>query len=114
MHELSIAQSIHEHVVKEINKRDLKNVSIIALRIGALTDIVPDSLEFGFDAIKKDTILDKTVLDIEIIPVSGVCKSCKKNFEVLEFVFVCPDCSSYDIKTENGTELDIAYLEVDT
>ena len=113
MHELSIAQSILESVTKEVENRKLKNVTLIALKIGALTDIVPDSLEFGFDALKKDTVLNKTNLEIEIIPMKGTCLDCKNKFEVMEFVFVCPACSSSNIKTEHGTELDIAYIEVD-
>ena len=113
MHELSIAQSIVESVLKEVNKKNYSNVTTIALRIGALTDIVPDALEFGFDIIKAETILASTKLEIEIIPVRGKCNNCKKDFEVKEFIFVCPECSSFDIKTEKGTELDIAYIEID-
>ena len=113
MHELSIASSIVDTILKEVDKRKLKSVSLIALEIGALTDIVPDSLLFGFEAITKDTILQKTKLEINIVPIKGSCTDCRKSFEVSEFVFICPNCSSGNIKVEQGNELDIAYIEAE-
>jgi len=113
MHELSIAQSILETVISEAEKRSLKRVSIIGLRIGALTDIVPEALEFGFNALKADTILAQTELHIETVPIKGYCEKCMEHFEVSEFIFVCPKCYSNKIKTEQGSELDIAFLEVE-
>ena len=113
MHELSIASSIVKTVQLEIEKRNLTSVTKIALHVGALTDIVPDSLSFGFEAITKNTNLENTELQIEIVPVKGVCKKCNHNFEVVEFVFVCPSCSSNDISMSQGNELDIAYIEAE-
>lgn len=113
MHELSIAQSILDTVISEAVKRELKQVNIIGLRIGAMTDIVPEALEFGFNALKADTILSNTSLKIETVPIKGYCEKCSERFEVNEFIFVCPQCYSNKIKTEQGSELDIAYLEVE-
>ena len=86
MHELSIATSILNTVIAEAEKKSLAKVTLIALRIGALTDIVPEALEFGFDAIKIDTILAEASLKIEHIPVKGNCNGCGKSFEVKEFL----------------------------
>jgi hydrogenase nickel incorporation protein HypA/HybF len=113
MHELSIASSIVDTVLKEIDKQNLKKVLVIKLRVGVLTDIVPDSLLFGFEALTSDTVLKDTKLEIETVPIKGVCNECSNYFEVEEFTFVCPNCSSYDIEMKQGNELDIAHLEVD-
>ena len=113
MHELSIASSIVNTVLQEIESRNLKKVSLISLRIGALTDIVSDSLQFGFEVIKKDTALAKTKLHIETLPVKGCCNNCQKSFEVVEFIFICPNCSSSDINMNQGDELEIAYIETE-
>lgn len=113
MHELSIAQSILETVLGEAERRNLTAVHIIGLRIGAMTDIVPEALEFGFNALKADTFLKDTNLKIETVPIKGYCEKCQQRFEVQEFIFVCPNCYSNKIKTEQGSELDIAYLEVE-
>ncbi len=113
MHELSIASSIVKTVLQEVENRNLKTVTLISLRIGALTDIVPDSLQFGFEVIKKDTLLAKTKLQIETLSVKGCCNNCKNSFEVVEFIFICPNCSSGDIDMNQGNELEIAYIEAE-
>ncbi len=113
MHELSIASSIVNTVIQEVKTRNIKSVSKIGLKIGALTDIVPDSLQFGFAAITKNTELAQTKLLIEIIRVKGYCKKCQTNFEVMEFIFICPNCQSNDINMNQGNELEIAYIEAD-
>jgi hydrogenase nickel incorporation protein HypA/HybF len=113
MHELAIADNIVTAVLKEMDSRRLGTVSTVAVRVGALTDIVSESLEFGFDVLIRDTALATAKLRIERIPVRGNCRSCGRHFEVDEFIFVCPECASVDIEITQGTELDIAYLEVE-
>ncbi|PWB76169.1 hydrogenase maturation nickel metallochaperone HypA [candidate division GN15 bacterium] len=112
MHELGIAQNIVDTVLLEMQNRKLPAVSAIALRIGALTDVDPEALVFGFEILSKDTVLRQARLNVERIPVRGVCESCGAPFEVEGYVFVCPGCESRSIKLTSGTELDIAYLEV--
>jgi hydrogenase nickel incorporation protein HypA/HybF len=113
MHELAIADNIVNTVLKEMDTRRLTSVSAVAVRVGALTDIVPESLEFGFDVLIRDTRLASAKLVIERVPVKGDCRACGKPFEVNEFVFVCSECGSVDIDVTQGMELDIAYLEVE-
>ena len=113
MHELAIASNIVETVLGEVEKRHLSKVNVIGLKIGALTDVVAEALEFGFEALVADTPLKDTKLVIELIPIKGTCNKCKKSFEVNEFIFICPECGSGDLRIDQGKELDIAYLEVD-
>ena len=113
MHELAIANSIVNTVLEEAKKQNFGSVVAVGLRIGALTDIVPEALEFGFSAITAGTLLEGTKLKIENVPVKGACNACGKTFEVKQFCFVCPECDAPDIKVEQGQELDIAYIEVD-
>lgn len=113
MHELAIADSIMKIVLDEISTKKLPAVQAIGLKIGVLSGILPDALEFGFDALKKDTLLENTKLEIEEIPLKGNCTSCSSDFLVDNLVFVCPECGSPSISIEQGQELDIAYLEID-
>ena len=112
MHELSIAQSIFKTVLGEMEKNQVKSVEKIGLRIGKLSGILPDALEFSFDAIKSDTALAQTTLEMEIVPIQGKCHDCEETFTVEDFIFACPHCSSGHIEIERGQELEIAYLEV--
>jgi len=113
MHELAIAESIYRTVCEAMERNGYRSVSRIGLRIGALTDIVPDALTFGFAAIAKGTPLEATILEIESVPIRGECRDCGGKFTVEGFVFVCPHCHGRDIKMSQGDELDIAYFEVD-
>ncbi|MGD8605331.1 MAG: hydrogenase maturation nickel metallochaperone HypA, partial [Anaerolineales bacterium] len=65
MHELAIADSIFRTVLAEIDKNGYARVSAIGLRIGLLTDVVPEALTFGFEAIARGTSLEHTGLKIE-------------------------------------------------
>ncbi len=113
MHELAIAESIIKTVLDEAERKNLGPVKKIVVRVGALTDIVPDALQFGFEAASADTELEGTKLEIKTIPVAGKCKSCGKGFEVEEHIFICPSCESFDIEMTTGGELDIEYIEAD-
>ncbi len=113
MHELGIADSIIKAVIQKMEEAGYARVDVVALRIGALTDIVPDALEFGFDVLTRDTVLENTELKIETVPVRGTCKECGRGFEVNEFIFICPNCESRRIEMSSGDELEIAYIEVD-
>ena len=110
MHELSIAMEIIAIVQEEMDNLNLTKVETVNLRLGVLTGVNPDALSFGFEASVVDTRLDGARLVIEEIPIRGRCRSCGKDFEVAEFMFLCPHCSSTDLDILTGEELDIDHL----
>lgn len=114
MHELSIATSIVETVLHEIDRKHLAPVQSIGVRIGALSNVDPEALRFGFEAAIVDTPLVDTKLEIEFVAVQGKCRACNHEFAVQDFVFSCAHCGSGQIETTRGEELDIAYLEVNS
>ena len=113
MHELSIASTIVDTVLREIEQRDLKVVYSISLKIGELTAVVPEALQFGFSVLIKDTQLAHTQLLIETIPITGRCRVCGVSFAVEQFIFVCPECGSGEIETIRGDELDIVSIKAE-
>ncbi len=113
MHELAIAESIVKTAKAEMEKRNLDTINSICVRVGVLSDVVPEALQFGFGAITADTSLGNTKLLIEHVPVKGICGGCGVDFEVSDYVFECPECDSRDITLTQGDELDIAYMEID-
>ena len=76
MHELSIASSIVETVTAEMQSRGLTSIAKIGLRIGALTNVDPEALRFGFETIIVDTPLAGSTLEIESLPVKATCRKC--------------------------------------
>lgn len=112
MHELSIAGNIVEAVEREMTARGIDRLTTIALRIGRMTDVDAEALRFGFEVITKETRLDGTKLAIEHLPIVARCTVCATEFEIPEMIFVCPSCRSTSVDLVQGTELDIAYIEV--
>jgi hydrogenase nickel incorporation protein HypA/HybF len=110
MHELRIAQEIINITQREMVTRKLNNISKIGLKIGALSGIDPEALSFGFEASTADSELAGVELDIEFIPVKGKCDSCRADFEVDDFLFICPQCGSNEVTVTEGEELNIAYF----
>ena len=112
MHELAIAESIVKTVHDQIERNGLGKVLAVGMRIGDLTDVVPEALEFGFEAITRDTVLGDAKLLIEKVPIQGRCRGCGNDFQICDFTFICPSCDSRDIDLTHGNELDLAYIEV--
>ena len=70
MHELSIAQSIvdsaREHAALNGGRRVLR----IGVRVGEISGVAVEALEFCFGMTVKDTDLDGAALDLERVPVT--------------------------------------------
>jgi hydrogenase nickel incorporation protein HypA/HybF len=113
MHELSIASSILSTVESESRRLGLGRVHAVVVRVGALSGVVPDALQFSFEAIRIDTPFAETRLEIEWREVRARCADCDREFEVKDLRFACPGCESTSIEVTSGNELEIAHLEVE-
>jgi hydrogenase nickel incorporation protein HypA/HybF len=113
MHELAIAESVARTVLEEMQRRSGQKLVAVGLRIGEFSDVVPESLQFGFDVITKGGPLDGVRFHIERTELRARCRSCGEQFRVNDLNFECPVCGSRDIEIVSGRELEIAYLEID-
>ncbi|HBZ01109.1 MAG TPA: hydrogenase maturation nickel metallochaperone HypA [candidate division Zixibacteria bacterium] len=113
MHELALAESIFHIVEKEMTKYPGSKALKVAIKLGALHEIVPDALQFGFDTMTANTSLAGVQLDIERIPIKGRCRNCGHEIVIEDFVFICPDCFSSDIEMTQGDALEITHLEIE-
>ncbi len=115
VHELSIMTNILEIVVEYAQKNNAKKIRKINLRIGAMSDVIPEWAQNYFDMLSKDTIADKAELVIDRIPVSVKCRACgnERTLDKGEFDFICKKCSANDIELLTGRELSIISIEID-
>jgi hydrogenase nickel incorporation protein HypA/HybF len=113
MHELSIAQSILDIVNQHLPVGKTIHVKSIKVKIGKLSNVLPDSLRFCFDAITKDSDFEKTQLILNIIPITIKCNDCYKLSEIDDYVFSCPLCDSTNIKVVAGNDLNIEEIETE-
>lgn len=114
MHELSVMSSILDIVQEHANKNGASKVIRINLRIGTLSDIIPEWAQTYFDMLSKDTIADGAQLDIESVPVSVKCTSCGhlQTFQKKDWKFQCVKCESAEIELLSGREFSVTSIEI--
>lgn len=112
MHELGIAQNILQIVRQSVPEKDAADVRSIRIRVGLLSGVVPDSLDFCFRAIVNDTDMQRASLEIEQVPIVSECKDCRNRFQMSDFDFSCPACKSSNLELISGRELDILEIEL--
>lgn len=112
MHELYIAQSIIGTVKKSLPE-DLHSslVRKVHVACGQLDAVVPETLEFLFDAIKNDYEMPESQLVIQVIPVLCRCTDCKNEFSLELPVFVCPACGSGHVAVLQGRGIRLTKIE---
>lgn len=113
MHEIGIASSILETVDTEARKRPGGKIIAVGLRIGELSSISPDALTFAFEALTRETPWENLKVEIEWRPRRQKCQVCGEEFTVADFEMPCPKCGDGPSTCISGTELDIAYLELE-
>jgi hydrogenase nickel incorporation protein HypA/HybF len=113
MHELSIAMSLVESLEEELAGRDHLTVSTVNIRIGALTGVVPEALEFSWEVASDESRLKGSRLTIERVDASGICPHCHVERTISNLQsFRCPVCGSPIQQITGGHELEILTIEV--
>ena len=113
MHEVAIASSILESIEAEARRRPEARFTAVGVRIGELANVDRDALSFAFEALTRETPLEHLRLEIEWCPRRHSCLACGEEFVVKDWVLACPKCGESRSSCVSGTELDIAYLELE-
>lgn len=110
MHEMSITQSMVE--ICEVHATGRKVVEVV-LEIGELSGVVPESVEFCFEACTKGTLLEGARLSIEKVAGRGSCPDCHGEFPMQSLFAPCPDCGAFGLTVVSGEELRVKELELE-
>jgi hydrogenase nickel incorporation protein HypA/HybF len=113
MHELSIAQGILDIIFHAVPEEQRSRVRIVRLRVGELSGVVPDSLDFSFTAITADTPLAASRLDMEEIPYRVHCRTCDATERCEPGLRPCPRCGGIDTEIVSGLELQVTEIELE-
>lgn len=112
MHELGIAASILDSVHEEAGRRPGAHISKVGVRVGELSGVDADALQFGFECLVKDTEFEPLTLDVESIPRMQRCP-CGHEFRMIDYDPHCPRCGEFMTQCVSGDQLEIAYMEVE-
>jgi hydrogenase nickel incorporation protein HypA/HybF len=112
MHELSIAMSIVDMALEEVERRDVRIVAV-HLDIGLLSGVVAGALLFSYEMACSGTALEGSRLVIKEVPIEVYCPACRaqKTLSSMQW-FCCPECSTPTSEVIHGRELSITALEV--
>lgn len=113
MHELSIMDSALTMALEQAQKAGAKRVHVLRLRIGALSGVVPDALQFAFEALAQGTAAEGGELAIEEIPARFWCAQCAREFSSDDMFAECPDCHQFSGDLRAGREMEVASLEIE-
>jgi hydrogenase nickel incorporation protein HypA/HybF len=122
MHELSIASAIVDTALRHANDRRVTRVDV---QVGALRQVVPDSLAFYFAIVARDTACEGARLELELVGAWLRCPTCDQEWdpaptpvaghEALVPVlpaFRCPACERAETEVVRGGELEVESIEI--
>jgi hydrogenase nickel incorporation protein HypA/HybF len=110
MHELGIAHSILQPVLKNAEEQGGLRVTSVRLRIGELAQVVPDSLQFGFECLSRNTLAEGAELEIVEVPLRWTCRSCTRTQPTP--ADACPNCGAA-LDREGAHEIILESIEMD-
>lgn len=113
MHELAIMDSALNMALDQAEKAGAIRVHVIHLRIGALSGVVPDALQFAFEALASGTMAEGAALDIEEVPARFWCTMCAREFQSDDYFAECPGCHKPSGDLRGGREMELASMEID-
>jgi hydrogenase nickel incorporation protein HypA/HybF len=109
MHELSLSRSILDSALAHADGR---RVLAVQVTVGALRQVLPESLVFYFEIVARGTACDGARLVTNPVPARLRC-DCGHEWELQEPAFRCPRCDSSRVTVMSGDELTVESIEVE-
>jgi hydrogenase nickel incorporation protein HypA/HybF len=109
VHELSLSGAIVNTAVKHADGR---KVTAIDLRVGRLRQVIPDTLEFYFAFVARDTLCEGAELRQEVVDARLRCRPCAREWEIEIPAFRCPTCGGSEVEIASGNEFEVESIEI--
>ena len=113
MHEMSIVSGVLDAVTTSASEAGAERVTRITLRIGDMTEVIDEALEFAFEALTEGTMCEGAELEVVKVHPRSLCFECGEEFDHDRFHRICPSCGSYETQLVQGRELSIDSIEVE-
>ncbi len=110
MHELSLSSAILETTLRHADGR---KVTAVEMRIGALRQVVPESLEFYFGIVTRGTPVEGAALETEYVAALLHCEDCGAEWSPEFPAFRCPGCQGAEVEVRAGNEFNVESITVE-
>jgi hydrogenase nickel incorporation protein HypA/HybF len=112
MHEMSIAVALVDAACEQAANLDAQ-VDAVCVRLGPLSGVVRDALEFSFEVALAGTPIEGARLVVEEMPILVSCPDCGGEPKPASLQNLhCPDCGGSFAAVVGGRELELYALEV--
>lgn len=110
MHEASLVAAMCAEIEALAQKQGASRVGRIVVRVGELSGVEKEALEFAFEVYKREhSLFADSSLQIEIISARRSCLSCRGEFTGAP---PCPQCGSLQTMALSGDELELNKIEL--
>jgi hydrogenase nickel incorporation protein HypA/HybF len=113
MHELSLATEVIKLAGHEADKAMASSIVEITIEVGDLSGVEANAFESVLSLLAKDTVLDKTLINIIRTPGKGKCISCDYEFEMNQRMETCPKCAAFPSEINGGREFRILSIVIE-
>ena len=110
MHELSLCGAIAGVVRPYAAGR---HVDVVRVQIGALRQVVPDTLSFCWSLVREHESMPDAELELELVTAAVNCHNCGQQSDLASrWSVCCPLCGSADVELLRGNEFQVTSLDV--
>lgn len=112
MHELSVAEAVVAELEELVRREGACRVARVVLRVGALSGVEPDALEFAFPFAAEGTCAEGAELVLESEPVRVRCGACGAETAADPLWMACGACGADAVEIIGGADLTLRSAEL--
>jgi len=105
MHEVGIAKNAVDAAIKHAQMSGANRITEIHLRIGVMAGVVPEALDFAYEAVTRGTMAEGSQMVVETVGIRCRCEQCDIEFDSEGAVFRCPRCNEPSATIISGREM---------
>lgn len=113
MHEMGIVTGILDAAEDAARRAGAERINEIHIRVGELTEVVDEALDFAFSSLAPGTLAEGSRLVVTRVGARSRCLECDITFDHGRFDGSCPECDSFLCEQLQGRELMIDHLDVE-
>ncbi|MGI6705163.1 MAG: hydrogenase maturation nickel metallochaperone HypA [Clostridia bacterium] len=111
MHELETTQDILRFVIWEAKKHHAKKVLRVLIKIGPISSMIPEYIQYYFKQISQNTIAEGAKMEIRKVPLVQQCGKCGFLHMGESFRPRCQQCESRQMRVLSGTDIIVDSVE---